>query len=117
MIRTVDTVDVLAVIFVAVSVVTFTVQTVALVRLLSWPVISTVPGTLVHRGLLRTSMCRVVAGAAYVVLGLTIVVNQSSLPVLSLTVFTLVQLLWILNATADVRLRRALATLTSEDMA
>lgn len=104
------TVDFLAVVFVAVSVVTFIVQTVALVRLLSWPVISTVSGTLVHRGLLRTSMCRVAAAATYVIAGTTIWLNREALPVLSLAVFSAVQVLWMGNALADVRLRRRLTS-------
>jgi len=108
-----DTVDVLAPIAVVAAVVTFFVQTVALIRLLSWPMINTLPGTLVHRGLLRTSICRVIAAIIYVTASTTIWLHRDSLPILSLTVYIFVQLLWNINAYADVRLRRTLASLNS----
>jgi len=103
----------LAVIFVAVSVVSLTVQVVALSKLFAWPTVITSRGTLVYRGMLRTSLCRVLAALTYVVIGTVILINQAALPILSLTVFSSVQILWMANAVADVQLRRRLATLDS----
>ncbi len=103
----------LAVLFVVVSAASLAVQAVALGRLFRWPTVATARGTLVYRGLLRTSMCRVLAAFAYVIFGSVILWRRSTLPVLSLAVFTAVQLLWMANATADVKLRRRLAALDS----
>lgn len=109
-------IDILAVLFVLVSLVTLAVQTGALLTLLfRWPIAGTGTDSMVHRGLLRTSICRVVAAVGYVITGSVILISRDALPVLSLSTFTGVQLLWILNAFADVRLRRRLAEEASPD--
>lgn len=62
----------------------------------------------VHAGMLRTSICRVAAAASYVVIGLITLLTRESLPVLALVVFCGVQVMWQVNAYADLRLRRSL---------
>jgi hypothetical protein len=103
-------VDILAALFVVVSLVSLAIQSGALLTLLfKWPIASTGPASRIHRGLLRTSICRVVAAVGYVVTGSVILISRDALPYLSLSTFTGVQVLWIVNAFADVRLRRRLA--------
>lgn len=65
----------------------------------------------VHTGMLRTSICRVVAAVSYVVIGVATLLTSQSLPVLALVVFCGVQVMWQVNAYADLRLRRSLNTL------
>jgi len=95
--------------FVVVSAASLTVQSVALRRLFAWPPVSTDADNMAYRGLLRTSMCRVLAALTYVTLGAAIWIRRDPLPLPSLAVFTAVQLLWQANAVADVRLRHRLA--------
>jgi hypothetical protein len=100
---------VLSILFLAVSVTSLVVQTLALRRLYLWPDTTTHRSNLVYRGLLRTSLCRVIAAILYVGFGVVALTSTPTLPVMSLAVFTFVQLLWQTNAVADVRLRGALA--------
>jgi hypothetical protein len=102
-------IDVVAAVFVVVSLISLAIQVGALRVLFSWPVAATSVASKTHRGLLRTSICRVVAAAAYVITGLVILFSRDALPLLSLSTFTAVQVMWISNAVADVRLRRWLA--------
>lgn len=63
----------------------------------------------VHLGMVRTAVCRVAAAGAYVAFGVTTLVMGEALPVLALIVFAGIQVMWQLNAWADVRLRLRLA--------
>jgi hypothetical protein len=66
---------------------------------------------MVYRGLVRTARCRVAAAMSYVLLGSAMVVWRHSFPVVTVAVFTVVQIMWQLNSFADVRLRRRLGEL------
>jgi hypothetical protein len=100
---------ILSALFLAVSTLSLVIQALALRRLWRWPDVRSHTQNLVYRGLLRTSGCRVVAAGMYVVMGAVTLVAQQTLPVLALSVFTAVQVLWQANAAADVRLRRSIA--------
>lgn len=102
-------ITVLAVLFVVVSGAALLTHLIALSKLVSRPAVITVRGLLVYRGLLRTSLCRVLAAFLYVTIGTVILIHQEALPVLSLVTFSSVQLFWMINSMADVRLRRRLA--------
>ncbi len=95
---------VLAVVFLAVSILSLTIQVAGLRRML--PTGETSP--LVRRGMRRTATSRVVASATYVALAGAGLAAQNSFPGASLVVFTAVQLMWIVNARLDVQLRRRL---------
>jgi hypothetical protein len=90
--------------FLAISLVSLIVQSIALLRI-------TRPGDEVwgpaHRGILRTAICRVVASVLYVALGVVTLLFVTDIE--ALLVFGVVQIMWQLNAIADVRLRRRLA--------
>lgn len=90
----------------AVSVVSLVVQSIGLRRMYR-----TDAGTpsLVRAGMMRTAACRVMASMMYVTLGVMAITSAPTTPVLALVVFMAVQLMWQLNAVADVRLRRRLA--------
>lgn len=106
-------------IFLVISIISFYVQLTALSKLHFWP--KTTPTTndrTVYRGLLRTSICRFIAAVIYVALALanlTTAISQSALAIASLIVFCLVQLIWQVNAIADVRLRRQLAAIAKHE--
>lgn len=103
------TVLIINTVFLVVSLVSLLIQAFALGRLRAWPA-TRGNDTAVYRGLLRTSVCRVVAAGLYVLLGTASLLTGTTLALLlALSVFTGVQLLWWGNATADVRLRRRLA--------
>jgi hypothetical protein len=103
------TTTVLGVLFLGVSAVSLLIQVAALRRLYRWPEIGGHTQNVVYRGLLRTSACRVLAAMLYVAMGIATLLARSTLPVVALSVFTAVQILWQANAFADVRLRRDLA--------
>jgi hypothetical protein len=105
----VTAVDVLAVVFVAVSLISLAIQLCALRALLRWPRTRTDGQSRIHRGLLRTSVSRVAAAVAYVITGSVILASRDTLPLLSLSTFSAVQALWIGNSVADVRLRRRIS--------
>lgn len=60
------------------------------------------------RGLLRTSVCRVAAAALYVGVGVNELFVHVTEASVTFCVFCVVQVLWQLNASADVRLRKSL---------
>lgn len=99
----------LGVLFLVVSAVSLVIQGASLRRLYHWPEIGGHTQNLVYRGLLRTSACRVLAALLYVGMGIATLLARSTLPVMALSVFTAVQMLWQANAVADVRLRHKLA--------
>lgn len=57
-----------------------------------------------HRGLVRTSVCRVLVAFVYVTVGIYTLHSESIMTEFSLWVFGGIQLIWILNAFADVKL-------------
>lgn len=102
----------LSVLFLGVSGLTLTWQSVALRRLtrVALPTLPASAARIAHRGLIRTSACRVLAAAIYVVLA-AITIGTGSLPSLTLLVFSVVQVIWMTNAALDIRLRKRLASL------
>jgi hypothetical protein len=96
-----------SVIFLIISLASFTIQLLALAKLYYWPSSSDI-----HKGLLRTSICRFAAAVLYVGLAVTTlasVASERDLTVMTLAGYCLVQLMWQANAVADVRLRSRLA--------
>lgn len=91
-------------IFLAVSLASLVVQAAAFIRLAGLTVEGGVARAL-HGGLLRTSACRVLAAAAYVSLGVA-ALAEAATAVVTLLVFVFVQVMWQVNALADVRLKR-----------
>jgi hypothetical protein len=63
----------------------------------------------VSNGYRRTAGCRVMAATAYVVVAAVQVAGDGTLTFESLTVWIGVQILWWLNALADIRIRRSLS--------
>lgn len=89
--------------FLVISLVSLMIQVGALARIRD-P--DTSKWTAAHHGILRTAWCRVAASLLYVALGaITLAFSTTVEPLL---VFGLVQVMWQLNAIADVRLRRYL---------
>jgi hypothetical protein len=78
-----------------------------------WPVTPTLTETQTHRGLLRTSLCRVLAAMVYVGLAAESLRDQSIMTPTTDIVLTAIQLMWIANAFADVRLWRYLSRHTT----
>ena len=95
-----------ALVFLAVSLVSLSVQGVSLVRLLRRGAVA----GLAYRGLLRTSGCRAAAAASYVAFGVVALAVPALAASLALVIFTAVQVLWMSNSVLDVRLRGRLAT-------
>jgi fatty acid desaturase len=94
----------LAIILLAVSVMSTAVQVAALRQLR--PLRAADP---VHAGMVRTIACRILAAFAYVGVAVTTLAAHGALPVLALVVFTAVQGLWQMNSVADVRLRNRMS--------
>jgi hypothetical protein len=97
---------VLASVFLLVSCVSFAVQLASLLRIATLPLGDSRPvARAFNRGLLRTSVCRVLAMAVNVVIGVTVLFAQT-VPVVTLIVFSAVQTMWMINGRLDVRLQR-----------
>lgn len=99
---------ILAALFLAVSLESVIVQGRSLWKMLRWRYEDTPDHRRIHYGMLRTAICRVIAAAIYACVGVTTLIAQQALPVLALVVFSAVQIMWQVNAFADVRLRRDL---------
>jgi hypothetical protein len=99
---------ILAWLFVGISVVSTTIQGSSWHKLRRLPRGEEERERRVYGGMVRTAVCRVVAAGAYVAFGVTSLA-VGALPVLALIVFAGIQVMWQLNAVADVRLRRWLA--------
>lgn len=97
---------ILAAVFLIVSVGSAAIQGVSLWRLTRLRPAG--PLRRVHTGMLRTATCRVVAAASYVFIGVATLLTGQSLPILALVVVCGVQVMWQVNAYADLRLRRSL---------
>lgn len=95
--------------FLAVSIVSLLIQGFSLYRLLNQRPTLTQTQRMSAKGLRRTSISRVVAAVAYVGAATDSVIYPERTALSSLVVFTAVQVMWQLNALADVRLRHWLA--------
>ena len=93
---------IIAVAFLVISVVSLVVQTIALTRITQ----GRTEWGLAARGILRTAVCRVAASVLYVFLGIATLLFITAVE--ALLVFGVVQIMWQLNAIADVQLRRRL---------
>lgn len=98
----------LAVCFLVVSIISTTTQGVSLGRLTRWQWPLSPRRRRVHAAMVRTAVCRVVAAAVYVGVGISTLIAQETLPFLALVVFSAVQLMWQANSVADIRLHRVL---------
>lgn len=99
------TVTVAAIIYLSVSVLNAASQTVSLIYLRRRAPIQ----RRVHRALVRTATWRVVAAYLYVGVGIVTFAVPPVLAVLALSVFSFTQIVWQVNAFADMALRRHLA--------
>jgi hypothetical protein len=97
----------LAILFLVVSVSSLGVQGVALWRV-AHAFADTRMKIRVHDGMVRTAVCRTVAALLYVTTGIAALTAHPFLPVVALAVLLSVQVMWQINAIADVRLRRDL---------
>lgn len=94
-----------ALMYTLVSCCSFGIQLWKLFTLLyQWPDTRTSTQSHTHRGLIRTSICRVIATIVYVAVGIYALRSESAMTIFSLEVFAGIQFMWILNAFADVRL-------------
>lgn len=92
-------------VYLGVSCCSFLIQFWKLFTLLyQWPATRTQNQSHTHRGLIRTSICRVIAAIIYVAVGIYTLRSQTAMTAFSLEVFAGIQFMWILNAFADVRL-------------
>jgi hypothetical protein len=97
----------LVVVFLAVSCLSLVLQVVSFARLAVQRAGSPTE-KLVGDGYLRTIACRVLAATAYVVVAVVQLAGAGTLTGEAVVVFTSVQILWILNSAADIRIRRKL---------
>lgn len=104
----------IAVIFLIVSYVGFSVQLASLIRLVLHPPVYTRVNRLVHRGLVRTAGCRVAAAVLYIFIGTNALFFTVAVPVATLGTFCAVQVLWMANSLIDVHLKRTIARLNGE---
>lgn len=93
-------------VYLTVSCVSLTVQTLALLRIIARR--ATRPGS-VRNGLLRTSVCRVTVSVGYVGLGIAALNKIQNTAAAAFTVLIAVQVLWQLNALLDARLAARLS--------
>lgn len=91
--------------FLVISVISLVVQTVALFRITHSAGRIRGPA---YSGIVRTATCRVVASVLYTGLGVVTLVDEATVG--TLLVFGFVQVMWQVNALADIRLRHTLAT-------
>jgi hypothetical protein len=94
--------------FLIVSLVSLSVQMMAIRKLVMWPKVHGSEQVMVHRSMVRTVVCRVVAAGMYVMLGIYTLTAGPNLSV-SFGLFTLVQVLWQVNSIADIKLRKQLS--------
>lgn len=98
---------VVAVAFLIMSVTSMAWQGSALVRLVTDSSLRS-RATIAYGGLLRTSICRVCAAIAYVLVGINAIWPRFEVLIFTFVVFCLIQGVWQLNAWADLRLARRL---------
>jgi hypothetical protein len=63
---------------------------------------------LIRTGLHRTAVCRVIGAAIYVYIGINAIWIKEAVLVTAFIAFALIQIMYMLNARADVRLKRKL---------
>jgi fluoride ion exporter CrcB/FEX len=106
--------NLISVVFFGVSVISLVVQILGLSKMVppepSNPVIQVRVQHLVRQGMIRTAACRVLAAMTYVALSAFLLIYGDIFPIASLAVFIAVQIMWQMNALADVILRRRLET-------
>jgi hypothetical protein len=98
---------VVAVAFLIMSIISMVWQGAALMRLVNDSSLRS-RATDAYGGLLRTSICRVSAATAYVLVGINAIWPRFGVLIFTLVVFCIVQGVWQLNAWADLRLARRL---------
>jgi hypothetical protein len=98
---------VVALAFLAMSVISMAWQGSALIHLVRDSTLRS-RATIAYGGLLRTSICRVAAAVAYVLVGINALWPQFEVLIFTFVVFCVVQGVWQLNAWADLRLARRL---------
>lgn len=96
----------IGVVFMGVALVSLTIQTVMLILLIEKLSTQSTIERLTYNGLLRTSVCRVIAAILYVGVGIATLTLPPGWEIFVLMVFIVVQVLWWINAGADVFLRR-----------
>jgi len=102
-------VTVIGLVFMGVSLVSLTLQTVMLILLIGKFSTTSSIERLTYNGLLRTAVSRVIAAILYVGVGIATLTGPSGWEIFILMVFIVVQVLWWVNAGADVLLRRYIA--------
>lgn len=100
----------ISLVFLIVSVISLVVQLAGLARMIPEPSVGepTIVQKLVRQGMVRTAACRTLAAVFYVVLSSFLIYYDDTFPLLSLSVFIAIQLMWQGNALADAILRRKL---------
>jgi len=99
-------VTVIGLVFMGVSLVSLTLQTVMLILLIGKFSTTSSIERLTYNGLLRTAVSRVIAAILYVGVGVATLILLPGWEIFALMVFIAVQVLWWVNAGADVLLRR-----------
>lgn len=98
---------VVAIVFLIVSLISIVWQGQALIRLVRDSSLRS-RATEAYGGLLRTSICRVSAAIAYVLVGINAIWPQFEVLIFTLVVYSAIQTVWQANAWADLRLARRL---------
>jgi hypothetical protein len=98
---------VVAICFLIMSVISMAWQSSALIRLVNDSSLRS-RATDTYHGLLRTSICRVIAALAYVLVGINAIWPKFEVLIFTFVVFCVVQSIWQINAWADLRLARRL---------
>jgi len=99
-------VTVIGLVFMGVSLVSLTLQTLMLILLIEKLSTQSKIERITYNGLLRTAICRVIAAVLYVGVGVATLILYPGWEIFALMVFIVVQVLWWVNAGADVLLRR-----------
>jgi hypothetical protein len=100
---------VVAVAFLAMSILSMVWQSATLQRLVRDSSLRS-RATQAYGGLLRTAVCRVSVSMAYVMVGINAIWPRVEVLILTFAVFCATQAVWQLNAWADLRLARRLKT-------
>lgn len=101
--------DILAILYLIVSVCGLFVQSVALVKLAKWHFDGSRKRQRLHYGMVRTAASRVTCAVAYVSLGIITLIARETFPILGLAIFSFTQIVWQANSFADLRLRKDLS--------
>lgn len=107
--------QILAILYLIVSVCGLSVQSVALVKLMKWHFDSSRKRQRLHYGMVRTAASRVTCAVAYVSLGIMTLISREAFPILGLVIFSFTQIVWQANSFADLRLKKDLSENGDED--